>query len=445
MRKIFGTDGIRGVANEYPMTIETCLKLAKAIAIKFCDPSKNNHMVIIGKDTRISCTIFEYALTAAFCSFGIDVKLIGVIPTPAVSILTAELKANAGVMISASHNQFSDNGIKIFNSAGLKLSDQEELELERNMFDDSICYPTPIGNSIGRAQIDGNCVSFYCNKIKNSFTFKKIDAERIKIVVDCSNGALSYIAPSILRKFGFQIVSLYDSPNGININANCGTANPNALATAVAEHQADIGIAFDGDGDRVLLVDKNGNIVDGDRILAILALSEDIKHTEIVSTIMSNLAFEKYLASRQIKLIRTNVGDRYISEYMQKNEAILGGEPSGHIIVKYHSLTGDGLFAGLKVIEYLINFQKQSCDLKNIFKSYLCINENVRVKNKSIINNPKVIEKIKQSQEQLHNSGRLIVRLSGTEPIIRIYAEGDDIDELKSIVDHLVETIKKVM
>jgi phosphoglucosamine mutase len=442
VRKIFGTDGIRGVSNEYPMTIDICLRLAKAIAIKFCNTDGRKHLIIIGKDTRISSDIFEHVLAAAFCSYGIDVNLLGILPTPAISILTSKLHANAGIMISASHNQFFDNGIKIFNNSGLKLKDSEELELEKIMLDDFVSRKPAIGSDIGVIRVKNNATLHYANKIKESFDFSKSDTKRLKIVVDSSNGALSYIAFDIFKNFGFEVISINDSPDGLNINNSCGVMYPETLSKAVLEHDADVGVAFDGDGDRVLLSDENGKSIDGDHILAILVQSENFAPQEIVSTIMSNLAFERYLASNNIKLVRTNVGDRYILEYMQNSTAVIGGEPSGHVIIKSHAPTGDGLFVGLKIIECIIKSKKKLSELNALFQSYQNVSHNVRVRDKSIIENPKITAKIDDLHLKLQGHGRLIVRPSGTEQMVRIYAEGENLSDLEAIVTDLANAIE---
>ena len=446
MRKLFGTDGIRGIANKYPLTIDICVKLAKAIAKNFRKNNDKRLEIIIGKDTRISGDMFEHILAATFSSLGINTHLIGICPTPAVSILTNYMKADCGIMISASHNHFSDNGIKIFNRDGLKLTDAEEEEIEEIMesLDNSDSIEI-IGDKIGHIFVDSSALNPYIEKIKKSFSFDKQNSEKIKIVIDSSNGSFSNIAPNIFRDFGFDIVSIHDSPNGININESCGVTNPNIIATATIKNKADIGIAFDGDGDRLLLCDKFGRFLDGDHILAILAESSGLENSEIVSTIMANFGFEQYLKSKNIKLVRTKVGDRYISEYMrQSQQALFGGEPSGHIIIREHALTGDGLFAALKVLDYIVKVRKDISELQNIFTPYPVVNRNIKVTDKNIISEKKVVEKIDKYQHLLMNRGKLIVRPSGTEPLIRISAEGEDKNELDTIVNDLVNAIENV-
>lgn len=456
MRKLFGTDGIRGMANTFPMTVDVCGKLAKALVAKRkSDPTISNGIIIIGKDTRISCDIFEHALAAQFASLGIDVKLIGVCPTPAISILTKAVQADFGIMISASHNPYWDNGIKTFNSHGLKLTDAEEAEIEGLMESEDSPLPDIIKDKVGRIFCDSSLLDNYIDRIKSAFSFAQEVSSKNKIVLDSSNGSFSNIAPQIFRHFGFEVVSINDAPNGVNINENCGMTHPEVIAAATRGHGADIGIAFDGDGDRVLLCDADGRFLDGDHILAVLV--EDALLTsgtpsseppsEVVSTIMSNFGFEKYLRDRGISLARTQVGDRYISEYMQKSpQSLFGGEPSGHVIVREHALSGDGLFTALKVLKYLEKLHKKLSDLCNIFVSYPVISRNIKVKDghdKMRLISDKRVAKLRIKHEQkLLNRGKIIVRPSGTESLIRVSAEGEDETELREIVADISEAIE---
>jgi phosphoglucosamine mutase len=379
VRKLFGTDGIRGVANEPPLTIDLCRKLSVALVAKFCRSKGSGNLIIIGKDTRISGDMFEHALAACLCSLGVNVQLLGVVPTPAVSMLTPELRADVGIMVSASHNPFRDNGIKLFRSNGQKLTDGEEFELEKMMADGGTHPCGAVGTDIGRISYASSALDLYRARIKNSFDFS---ATKMKIVLDCANGSFSAIAPDILRAFGFDVVSLNNAPNGVNINENCGVTSSHALTESVLHHRADIGIAFDGDGDRVLLADENGQLLDGDHILAILAQSEET--SEVVSSVTSNFGLEKYLSSLKIKLTKTDVGDRYISEYMRNGEAKFGAEPSGHVIIKSHLLTGDGLFAGLKVVEYMLKSGKKGSQLR-LFTPFPTVNKNLQTTDKAIL------------------------------------------------------------
>ena len=430
MEKLFGTDGIRGVANKYPLTIDMCIKLTGALVEKF--KMKEHDLVIIGKDTRISGDMFEHALAAAFCAHGIDVKLLGVVPAPSVSILVKQLKASSGIMISASHNPFYDNGIKIFDADGLKLPDEDEIKIE-NLIEQHVS--SKYSESFGRVERDFSALNLYREKILNAFQFNREETSKLKIVSDCSNGSFSDIAPEIFRKFGFNVISIADTPSGTNINEKCGVTNPQNISSAVLKNNADFGIAFDGDGDRVTLCDENGEIADGNHIIAALAESASLKEgSEVVSTIMANYGLEKYLNDKKIKLIRTKVGDRYLSEYMRKSEATIGGEPSGHVIVREHALTGDGLFTALKVIDYLIKTKQKCSRLRKIFDLFPSILENVKTNDKSIINEKHVADLIQKFQNSLKGRGKLIIRPSGTEPLIRISAEGQNIDELREIV-----------
>ncbi len=439
MKKLFGTDGIRGVANTYPLTIDMCQKLARAVYKKFLSHDLKRKIVFIGKDTRISGDIFEHALAAEFCAMGVDTKLLGIIPTPAVSILTRKLGADLGIMISASHNPYNDNGIKLFNSLGLKLSDEEEIELEDFIFNNNENYNV-LNDKFGRVLHDHTTYKIYQDEFERVFSFDKEITNKLNIVIDSSNGALSKIAPHVFRNLGFNVVSLFDNPNGININDNCGVTHPEVLSRAVINNDADFGIAFDGDGDRVLICDEKGQCLNGEDILAILSLEGN--HKEIVSTIMANFGFEKYLERRKIKLTKTNVGDRYISEYLRYNSADLGGEPSGHIIIKSHALTGDGLFSGLKAIEMMLRSGKNFSELR-LFDPSLSINKNIRVKDKSIIENEKIKSVIENCKKELENNGKLIVRPSGTEPLIRLTAEGEDLDQLNRILEKISAAIKE--
>ncbi|MDR1334549.1 MAG: phosphoglucosamine mutase, partial [Holosporaceae bacterium] len=438
-RRLFGTDGIRGVANEYPLTPEMCLKLARSL--KVYNLLKEGSSVIIGKDTRISGDMLEYALAAAFCSCGIQVGLLGVVPTPAVSILTEKLGASIGIMVSASHNPFNDNGLKIFNSSGCKLNDHQEAELEKIVLDNTVFCQTVTGAVIARTRDEKKSINLYLEKIRKSFAFKSQNAA-VRIVLDSANGVFSSIAPQLLKEFGFDVVSTHDSPDGININYCCGATNPQVLSENVIKYRAQAGIAFDGDGVRVILADENGHFIDGDHMLAILAQAENFQCPELVSTVMSNLALEKYLAFNCVRLVRTDVGDRYISECMQKSKATLGGEPSGHIILKSHSLTGDGLFAGLKVLEYAVNSGRKLSELNNIFRSYPSFSKSVYVSDKDIAQDSKVLEEVEKIRATIGDKGRLVLRPSGTESVIRIYLESEISSGLENITQSLVAAIK---
>jgi phosphoglucosamine mutase len=410
--------------------------------------------------------VFEHALTATFCSWGVDVRLLGVVPTPAISILVPQLKADLGIMISASHNDYFYNGVKLFNSVGHKLSDKEELELEEMMDAASTdCAPTITHQNVGRAYLTADSLNLYIEKIHNYFSkdlihvasnFEGRSNKKLRPLIDCANGSFSFIAPNVFRNFCDVCEPLFinTSPNGININNRCGAAHPSSMVDAVVKYNADLGIAFDGDGDRVSLCDSTGQIMNGDCILAILVESENLKNTEIVSTLMANLGLEHYLESRHIKLRRTSVGDRYVSERMRQLPVIssaaqhgsirFGGEPSGHIIVSDYAPTGDGLLTALKIIMYMLEADKSSVALGKIFRAYPSVSANINVRDKSIIHEVSFAEKIAVDQERLGKNGRLVVRPSGTEPVIRIMAEGTDQLELQKIVDELSSFIAQL-
>ena len=439
MKKLFGTDGIRGVANVYPLTINVCSKLARAVYKKFLSHDLKRKTIFIGKDTRISGDVFEHSLAAEFCAMGVDVRLLDIIPTPAISILTKKFGADLGVMISASHNPYNDNGIKLFNSLGLKLSDEEEIELEELIFNNNEDFNVS-NDKFGRVIFDCMAHKTYQDIFERFFTFDKEVTSKLNIVLDSSNGALYKIAPQVFRNLGFNVISLFDNPDGVNINDNCGVTHPEILSRAVLNNNADFGIAFDGDGDRVLICDEKGQLLSGEDILAILSLESG--YNEIVSTVMANFGFEKYLERRGIKLIKTKVGDRYISEYLRYNSVNLGGEPSGHIIVSSHAPTGDGLFAGLKAIEMMLRSGKKFSELR-LFEFTPSINKNLKVLDKSVIENEDIKKIIDACKTELSGKGKLIVRPSGTEPLIRVTAEGEDLDQLRDIVEKISVAIEE--
>lgn len=456
MRKLFGTDGIRGMANKFPMTLDVCRKFARALVAfnlnRAISSTSSTPIVIIGKDTRISCDTFENTLAEQFASLGVCVKLVGVCPTPAISVLTKTIGADFGIMISASHNPYWDNGIKTFKSDGLKLTDKEEIEIEAIIESDDHFSPGITKDGSGSILFEPFLINTYLDRMKSAFSFSRNNNYSIKIVVDSSNGSFSKIAPEMLRYFGFDVISINDSPNGTNINDNCGIMHPKVIAAATLEHKADVGIAFDGDGDRILLCDENGRFLDGDHILAVLIEATksqpDAPHfSEIASTIMANFGFEEYLQNLGIKLARTSVGDRYISEYMQKSPQILfGGEPSGHVIIREHALSGDGLFTALKVLDYLVKSGRKLSELRDIFTSYPVISYNAKVKEgvdkHSLLANKHIADLVFKYEQQLLNRGKLIVRPSGTEPIIRISVEGKNEDELRAIISDISEAIE---
>ncbi len=439
MRKLFGTDGIRGLANKYPMTIEVCQKLAKAIIVKFCPSKEKKHLILIGEDTRLSRNMFSCAMQAVFYSHGVDVLPLGCITTPKLSIMVEKAQASCGIMISASHNPFYDNGIKLFNKFGLKLTEAEEEELETTM-EEKCPISIPTGIALGRCNYDNiACAKTYINDVKQAFGLHEETLQNTKIVVDFANGSSFYSNADFFVDSGFNTVFIGDNPTGTNINENCGSTYPNIISEAVLENKADIGIAFDGDGDRVIIADENGKILDGDHILAILATAE--KCDKVVSTIMSNYALEKYLTSIGVELIKTQVGDKHVTQSMLKANAKFGAESSGHIIIASHAYTGDGLFAAMKVLKYMIENNKKCSELR-LFETYPTVSTNLNTKDKSIILKPDIQKQIQKFEQQLLNRGKLIVRASGTEPLIRISAEGENKEELQKIVNEISSIIE---
>jgi phosphoglucosamine mutase len=437
MKKYFGTDGIRGTANQFPITAEIALRVGTAVAAKFCN-RKHRHRIVIGKDTRLSGYMIESALTAGFLSAGIDVFLVGPVPTPAVSMLTKSLRADIGIMISASHNPFYDNGIKIFDKNGNKLSDKIEQEIEL-MIDGDITQFLSKPDQLGKAKRIDDAKGRYIEFVKNTFPKNKT-LEGLKIVIDCANGASYSMAPAILWELGAEIIAIGVKPDGYNINEGCGSNNPQLLSKSVIDNNADIGIALDGDADRLLIVDEQGEVVAGDKIIGLIAekLHNDgnLKKDIVVATQMSNLALEKYLNYLGISLIRTNIGDRYILEEMKKYDYNFGGEQSGHIVLGDYSTTGDGLVAALQVLEILLEQKKPISEVVNIFELMPQILYNVDYQNGSNpLENQEVKNAIKDANKELGVDGRILVRKSGTQNLIRIMVEGKS--------QQLIETIAK--
>jgi phosphoglucosamine mutase len=383
--------------------------------------------------------MLECALAAKFSSLGVHICLMGVVPTPAVSILTKLHRADLGIMISASHNVFSDNGIKIFKPDGMKLNDREEEEIESLMEDRHSFRQDTSEIGVGSCSCARSHLKCYWERICGAIRIDESAARKIKLVVDTANGSLYRLAPRVFRDFQFQIVCLNVAPDGRNINENSGVVHYKVMAEAVRKHGADFGIAFDGDGDRVIMFDSDGHPLDGDYVLAILSQAEE--SAEIVSTVMSNLALEQHLQSRCIKLTRTAVGDRYIAEYMQNHpEVKIGGEPSGHTIIRSHALTGDGLFTSLKLLEYVISSRLSFRDLRRIFRPYPTVTRNIEVTDKSILHQESIKSALQSIEKKIN--GRLIVRPSGTEPLIRILAEGQNERSLAEAVDQLSQLLK---
>ena len=442
-KKYFGTDGIRGTANKFPITPEIALKVGMAVGAKFIDGA-HRHRVVIGKDTRLSGYMVESALTAGFLAVGMDVFLVGPVPTPAVSMLTKSLRADIGIMISASHNPFYDNGIKIFDKNGNKLNDEVEKEIEV-MIDSDISAHLAKPEMLGKAKRIEDARGRYMEFVKNSFPKDK-SLEGLKIVIDCANGASYSMAPTILWELGAEVIAIGVKPDGFNINDNCGSNHPELLSKTVLENKADIGIALDGDADRLLVVDENGAVIHGDKIIGLIAEKlhneGNLKKDTVVATQMSNLALEEYLRYFGVSLVRANVGDRYVLEEMKKSGYNFGGEQSGHIVLGDYSTTGDGLIAALQVLEILSAQKKSTSQIANIFELMPQILHNVKYQ---VENNPldniKVQDAIKASESRLKGEGRVLVRKSGTEKLIRIMIEGKDQNLIKEIAEEIAKEI----
>ena len=442
-RKYFGTDGVRGLANTFPMTPDIALKLGAAAGRHFRKDQKQ-HRVVIGKDTRRSSYMFENALTAGFTSTGMDVYLLGPVPTPAVGVLTRSMRADVGVMISASHNSYLDNGIKFFGPDGFKLSDKVELKIEE-LLDNDIEYAD--SQNIGMAKRIDDALGRYMEFAKSAFPRKKL-LNGLKVVVDCANGAAYKAAPIVLWELGAEVISIGVNPNGYNINKDCGSTYPQNAANAVLEHGADVGICLDGDADRLILIDDKGNIADGDQLMGLIASQWSSKgqlaKNTLVATVMSNMGLERHLNSLDIKLLRTNVGDRYVVEEMQRSGYNLGGEQSGHIVMTDYATTGDGLMAALQFLNALVESKCSSSELVKVFEPMPQLLKNVRLNDTFSLDNLKVQDSIKAGEDAFGSIGRLLIRKSGTEPLLRVMGECEDPKLLKSVVDNIVETVDAI-
>jgi phosphoglucosamine mutase len=448
-KKFFGTDGIRGTANKFPMTAEIALKTGMAVGARFGKNFTKNlhrHRVVIGKDTRLSGYMIEPALTAGFVSMGLDVFLVGPVPTPAISMLTRSLRADIGIMISASHNPYFDNGIKIFDAKGEKLDDEIESEIE-NLIDADLNKYLADPSDLGRVKRLEDARGRYIEFVKNSFARDK-NLSGLKIAVDCANGASYSMAPTIFRELGAEVFEIGVEPNGFNINLECGSTHPQALQKKVIELQADIGIALDGDADRLLIINEKGEIIDGDILIALIAekLHQEgrLKSDIAVITQMSNLALEEYLGYIGVSTIRTKIGDRYVLEAMRKNKCNFGGEQSGHLVLADYSTTGDGLIASLQILSILIDQGKPISEISKIFKPYPQILQNVKFnKIDSHLNDKAIINFIEKKEIELGAQGRILVRKSGTENLIRVMVEGKNEEQIKKIANEICYEISK--
>jgi phosphoglucosamine mutase len=443
-RKLFGTDGIRGLANSHPMTPEIAMKAGMAAGRLFTHGDRL-HRVVIGKDTRLSGYMIESALVAGFTAVGMDVFLFGPLPTPAIAMLTRSLRADLGVMISASHNHFEDNGIKFFGPDGLKLTDRREVaieELMRNGMEDGLAT----SRKIGRAKRIDDAQARYIEYAKRTFP-KNLTLDGLRIVIDCANGAAYKVAPAILWELGAEVIEIGTDPNGLNINHECGSTFPEMMQRKVRERRADFGIALDGDADRVVMADEKGNLIDGDQILALIAQSWSKSGTltgsGVVGTVMSNEGLDRYLKSLNLKLARAAVGDRYVIEKMWAGGFNVGGEQSGHIVLRDFSTTGDGIIAALQVLGVLAEDKRPASEAAHIFDPLPQVLQNVRFAKGAPLSDPRVTERIKDCEQRLNGAGRLLVRKSGTEPVIRVMAEGDDETLVRSVVRDLVAAIEE--
>ncbi len=446
MKKLFGTDGVRGVANVYPMTSEMAMQIGRAAAYIFKNGHRR-HRIVIGKDTRLSGYMIENALVAGICSMGVDVLLVGPLPTPGIANITSSMRADAGVVISASHNPFQDNGIKFFSRDGFKLPDEMELRIEELIFSKKIDSLRPIAKEVGKAFRIDDAAGRYVVFLKSTFP-KDLDLVGMKIVLDCANGAAYKVAPAVLEELGAEVVTVGVKPNGTNINAGCGSLHPEVISEAVREHRADLGIALDGDADRVIFVDEFGNEVDGDHIMAICATDllkqKKLRKNTLVATVMSNMGLDIAVRKAGGKVVKTAVGDRYVAEEMLKGGYNLGGEQSGHMIFLDFNTTGDGMLSALQVLSIMRRHKKTLAELAQVMIPLPQVLVNVRVAGKQdIMNIPEAARLIKEIEHSLKDEGRILIRYSGTEPLLRIMLEGQDKYQITGWAQEIAELVEK--
>ena len=445
-RKLFGTDGIRGVANVDPMTGELALQLGRAIAYLFREV-KGKHRIVVGKDTRLSGYMLETAMASGICSMGADVMLVGPLPTPGIAFITTSMRANAGVVISASHNPYYDNGIKIFSRDGFKLPDEMEHRIEQLILSNNLHSLRPTASEVGKAHRIDDAVGRYIVFLKHTFP-NDLTLDGLRIVLDCANGAAYRVAPTVLEELGAEVIPIGVEPNGENINAACGSLHPELMSRLVVDEGADIGMALDGDGDRIVFVDRQGKEVDGDHILAICGLqllSEGrLKKQTLVTTVMSNMGLEKAIQKAGGKVVRTKVGDRYVVEEMVRGDYNLGGEQSGHTIFLDHNTTCDGILTALQVLAIMKRQERSLDDLAKAMEPFPQVLYNVEVKAKRELSQiPEINQKVKAIEKALGHSGRILIRYSGTEPILRIMVEGEDEARLHKLAQEIVEEVRK--
>ncbi len=440
-RKYFGTDGIRGLTNAAPMTAATAMRVGMAAGAYFLR-GQHRHRVLIGKDTRLSGYMLESALVAGFTSVGMDVVMTGPLPTPAIAMLTQSMRADIGVMISASHNPFADNGIKLFGPDGYKLSDEAEEAIEALIDSD---VPLAPADGIGRARRIDDAQGRYIHFAKSTFP-RNLRLDGLKVAIDCANGAAYRVAPSVLWELGADVVAIGVSPDGTNINDRVGSTAPDTLSETVVASGADIGVALDGDADRLIVVDEKGRVVDGDQLMATIAAGRaregDLKGGGLVATVMSNLGLERHLAAQGLGLVRTKVGDRYVLEAMRARGYNVGGEQSGHIILSDHGTTGDGLVAALQVLAEIVRAGAPASEVLHRFEPLPQLLKNVRFKGGKPLEAESVQAVIAGAEAELTGRGRLVIRPSGTEPVIRVMAEGEDLAQVEAVVDRICDAVR---
>jgi len=448
MGKLFGTDGIRGVANVHPMTTEMAMQVGRGAAYIFKNKERR-HRIVIGKDTRLSGYMIENALVAGICSMGVDVLLVGPLPTPGIAFITSSMRADAGIVISASHNPFQDNGIKIFSGDGFKLPDHLESQIEELIASDQINSLRPTATEVGKAFRVDDAVGRYVVYLKNSFP-KTLSLDGMKIVLDCANGAAYRVAPAVFEELGAEVIALGVEPNGENINSQCGSLHPSVVTEKVKERGADVGISLDGDADRAIFSDERGNVVDGDRIMAICAddlrKAKRLKRNTLVATVMSNLGLDRAMKERGIRVVHAPVGDRYVVEEMARGGYNLGGEQSGHLIFLDYNTTGDGVLCALQVLAVMMREEKKLSELASIMVPFPQVLRNVPVQRKRDPHQiPEVETLMKKILEELGDRGRILVRPSGTENLIRVMVEGENEKEILAYAEEISESIREKM
>jgi phosphoglucosamine mutase len=448
MRRLFGTDGVRGVANEEPMTGEMAMRIGRAAAYLFRN-QQGRHRIVVGKDTRLSGYMLETALASGICSMGGDVLLVGPLPTPGIAFITVDMRADAGVVISASHNPFRDNGIKMFSGNGFKLPDEMERRIEELIFSGKLERVRPTGTEVGKAFRIDDAMGRYAVFLKHTFP-EHLTLEGFKIVLDCAHGAAYRVAPTVLEELGAEVFSVGVEPDGENINLNCGTLHPELISGLVREKGADLGFTLDGDGDRVIFADRTGKVIDGDHLMAICALDMmregRLKKNTLVATVMSNMGLEMVIKEAGGRMVRAAVGDRYVVEEMVKGGYNLGGEQSGHIVFLDHNTTGDGMLTALQVLSVMQKKGASLADLADVMKVFPQTQRSVRVKTKKdLFGIPPIQRLIKEYEKELGDQGRILVRYSGTEPLLRIMIEGENEGKITRMADAMAETAQKAL